>query len=65
MIAPRFTPLQLEAILDRLVPLIAAPKDYGFLRGVLAIKAENSSSGEFALFVKRVLDEHSKSPEKK
>lgn len=51
----KLTPLQIETIIDRLVPLIAAPEDEGFFRGVLRIKAEESTSGEFADFVNRLL----------
>ena len=47
---------QIEAILDKLVPLIAKPEDQDFFRGVLAIKAENSSSASFAAFVATLLN---------
>lgn len=46
---------QIGNIIDKLVPQIAAPEDYEFFRGVLTIKAEESTSGEFALFVNRLL----------
>ena len=52
----KFTELQIESILDRLVPAIAAPADHEFFRGVLRIYADASTSGEFALFVKKMLD---------
>ena len=51
----KFDGLQIDAILDKLVPLVAAPEDHEFFRGVLRIKAENSSSGEFAAFVNKML----------
>lgn len=51
----KLTPMQIEAILDKIVPLIAAPEDQGFFRGVLQIKAENCSSGQFAHFVSQLL----------
>lgn len=47
--------LQIEAILDKLVPLIAKPEDHGFFRALLEIKAEESTSGQFACFVNRLL----------
>ena len=47
---------QIDMIIDKIVPLIAAPEDHEFFRGVLAIKAQESTSGEFALLVKRLLD---------
>lgn len=50
-----FDGLQIEAIIDKLAPLIARPEDQEFFRGVLFVKAENSTSGEFALFVNRLL----------
>lgn len=51
----KFSDPQIESILDRLVPLIAAPEDRDFFRGVLQIKAEETSSGHFAYFVSRLL----------
>jgi len=47
--------MQIERVIDELVPKIAAPEDYEFFRGVLRIKAENSSSGQFAFFVSNLL----------
>ena len=46
---------QIETILDKLVPLIAAPEDHSFFRGLLRIKAEESTSGEFALLINKLL----------
>jgi hypothetical protein len=47
---------QIENIIDRVVPLIAAPEDYEFFRGVLHVKADACrSSGEFAYFINRLL----------
>jgi hypothetical protein len=53
--AHKLTPMQIEEIINKLVPLIAAPEDQGFFRGVLQIKAENCSSGQFAHFVSQML----------
>lgn len=47
--------MQIEAIIDKLVPVIAAPEDHEFFRAVLRIKAEESSSGHFAYFVSTLL----------
>lgn len=47
--------MQIDSIIEKLVPLIAAPEDYEFFRGVLRIKAENTSSGHFAYFVSEML----------
>ena len=52
--AHKLTPLQIETIIDKLVPLIAAPEDQEFFRAVLRIKADESTSGEFAYFVNRL-----------
>ena len=49
------TPVQIEAILDQVIPLIAEPADYSFFRGVLAVKFENCSSAQAAAFVRRLL----------
>lgn len=46
---------QIEAIVDRLVPLIAEPEDHSFFRGLLTIYAEEVSSGHFAHFVNTLL----------
>lgn len=48
--------MQIERILDELVPLIAEPEDYGFFRGILRIKAEESTSSGFAYFVHSLLN---------
>lgn len=47
--------MQIENIIDKMVPLIAAPEDHEFFRAVLRIKAEESSSGAFAAFVSKLL----------
>ena len=46
---------QIESVIERLVPMIAEPKDYEFFRGILYIKAENSSSVAFAAFAANLL----------
>ena len=51
---------QIERIIDKVVPLIAEPEDHGFFRGVLAIKAEECTSGQFAFFVSRLLKQAAK-----
>lgn len=48
---------QIEAILDKLVPVIAAPEDREFFRGVLRIKFESMNSANTARFVRRLLAE--------
>lgn len=48
--------MQIENIIDKLVPLVAAPEDHEFFRGVLRIIAEESSSGHFAAFVSKMLN---------
>ena len=53
--AHKLTELQIESILDKLVPLIAAPEDHGFFRGLLYLKARECSSGHFAHFVNGLL----------
>lgn len=54
--AHKLNPLQIEAILDKLVPLIASKEDEGFFRGVLGLKLESMSSGHAAYFVTTLLD---------
>ena len=49
------TSLQIESILDKVIPLIAEPADHSFFRGVLTIKFESCSSAQAAAFVRRLL----------
>ena len=53
----KLNPMQIESIIDKLVPLIAAPSDYEFFRGILFIKAENSSASSFGAFVSKLLEQ--------
>lgn len=46
---------QIKSIVERIVPLIAAPEDHEFFRGVLTIKAEESTSSQFAFFISNLL----------
>jgi hypothetical protein len=48
--------MQIENILDKLIPLIAEPADHGFFRGVIGLKLETCiSSADAAMFVRRLL----------
>ncbi len=51
----KFTAEQIETILSRLVPIIAAPEDHSFFRGVLALKLESCNSAQAARFVSTLL----------
>ena len=51
----KLNPLQIENIIDKLVPLIAEPKDYEFFRAILQIKAEESTASAFGAFVSKLL----------
>lgn len=53
--AHKFNGMQIENIIDKVVPLIADPKDHEFFRGVLYCKAEDSSSAEFSAFIAKLL----------
>lgn len=46
---------QIESVLDKLVPLIAAPEDHGVFRFVLRHQAMTMNSSSFAVFVARLL----------
>ena len=49
-------PFQIEEIVDRIAPLIAAPEDQEFFKGVLFCKLEScKSSAEAAAFVAKLL----------
>jgi hypothetical protein len=53
---PKFDAAQIEAIIDKVLPVVAAPEDHEFFRGVLWLRAEASpSSAEFSAFVARLL----------
>ena len=53
---PKFSGGQTEAIIDKLVPLIAAEEDQEFFKGVLFVAAEDcKSSAAFAVLVQRLL----------
>lgn len=52
----KFNAQQIEAIVDRVVPLIAKPEDHEFFRGVLYVRAEASgSSADFSAFISKLL----------
>lgn len=48
--------LQIETIIDSIVPLISAKEDHDFFKGMLHIVADNSSSAQFSVFIKKLLD---------
>ena len=54
--ALKLNALQIETILDMIIPLIAEPADHSFFRGVIGIKLEacNSSAGA-AIFIHKLL----------
>jgi len=55
----KFTEMQVESIIDKLVPLIALKEDSEFFRGVLFCKAESCrSSAEFSVFVNDLLNKY-------
>ena len=52
----KLNPQQIEEIVDRIVPLIAAPEDHEFFKGVLFCKLESCASyGEASAFVAKLL----------
>jgi len=52
-----FNAQQVENIIDKVVPLIAEPKDYEFFRGVLFCKADScKSSAQFSHFISKLLE---------
>ena len=56
--AAKLNALQIETILDKVVPLIAEPADHGFFRGVIGLKLEScTSSAAAAMCVRRLLGE--------
>jgi hypothetical protein len=53
---PKLNPAQIEGIVDRVVPMIAAPDDHEFFKGVLFCKLEScASSAEAAAFISKLL----------
>lgn len=56
--APKLNGLQIEAILDKIVPMIAEPADHEFFRGVIGLKLEAcKTSGAAVMFVRELLGE--------
>ena len=54
--AQTLNPMQIEEIVDKIVPLIAAPEDHEFFKGVLFCKLEDcKSSGEAGAFISKLL----------
>lgn len=54
----KFDSIQIENIIDKVVPLVAAPEDHEFFRGVLFCKAEECNSAEFSVFIQKMLETH-------
>ena len=52
----RFTVAQIDKIINDIVPLVAKPEDYEFFRGVLYVKAENSTASDFAYFISKMFN---------
>ena len=54
--ATNFDAAQIEAIINKVVPLVAESEDHEFFKGVLYCKAEScKSSAEFAVFISKML----------
>jgi len=52
----KFNSMQIESIINSVVPLIAEKKDYGFFKGILHVKADScKSSSEFSYFISKLL----------
>jgi hypothetical protein len=55
-LAQTLNPMQIEEIVDRVVPLIAKPEDHEFFKGVLFCKLEScTSSAEASAFIAKLL----------
>lgn len=53
----KFDAAQVEAIINKVVPLVAKEEDHEFFRGVLFCKADScQSAAQFACFIKKMLD---------
>lgn len=53
----KLTEEQVSNILNKVVPLIAEPKDYEFFRGVLGCYAETLNAANFGYMVSKLLKE--------
>jgi len=47
--------MEIENIIDKIVPLIAEPKDEGLFRFIIGEKLESCTSGEAVVFVNNLL----------
>lgn len=55
-IARTLSPMQIEEIVDRIVPMIAAPEDHEFFKGILFCALEDcKSSASAAAFIAKLL----------
>lgn len=52
----KLSAMQIENILDRVVPLIADPQDHEFFRAVIGLKLENISSARASVFINNLLN---------
>lgn len=46
---------QITSILDKVVPMVAAPADHEFFRGVLAVRLGGCTSAQAAAFISKLL----------
>jgi hypothetical protein len=56
MSTTKFSEAQIQSIIDKVVPLVAAPEDHEFFRGVLAVYGDScNSSGQFVYTITKML----------
>lgn len=56
----KFSDEQLDKIIDKLAPLLVAPEDLEFFKGVLRIQGQALTTGSYAAFIHKLLEANSK-----
>ena len=53
----KLSPEEVKKVVDKIVPMIAAPEDYDFFRASITLMGENLNSSQFATFINDLLKE--------
>jgi hypothetical protein len=56
----KLSPEEVKKVVDKIVPIIAVPKDYDFFRASISLMGENLNSSQFAVFINNLLKKYNK-----
>ncbi len=51
----KFNAEEVESLINKVVPIVAAEEDYDFFKGALWCKAQECNSAEFSVFISNML----------